>query len=71
MIINDKTFENEFKVNASGYNESQTSTIGNYTYTTNQTNPMQQRAELLESAINKSILQFDNFMESLLMNIDG
>lgn len=71
VIINDETFENEFKVNASGYNESQTSTIGNYTYTTNQTNPMQQRAELLESAINKSILQFDNFMESLLMNIDG
>ncbi len=71
IMINDETFENEFKVNASDYNESQTSTIGSYTYTTNQSNPMQQRAELLESAINKSILQFDNFMESILMNIDG
>jgi len=69
VTINNESYENEFKVNASDYNESQTSTVGNYTYTTNQTNPMQQRAELLESAINKSILQFDNFIESLLMNI--
>lgn len=71
IIINDETFENEFTVNASEYNESQTNTIGNYTYTSNEKNPMQQRAELLEGFLNKSIIQFDNFMESLLMNIDG
>lgn len=53
VTINNESYENEFKVNASDYNESQTSTVGNYTYSTNQTNPMQQRAELLESAINK------------------
>ena len=70
VTINEETFENEFTVNSSAYNESQTNTIGNYTYTTNETNPMQQRAELLESVLNKSIVQFDNFIESLLMNID-
>lgn len=62
-------YENLFTASASEYNESQTVTYGSVTTTYSQSNPMQQRAVLLEDALNKSIIQFDNFIESLLLNV--
>lgn len=64
-------YENIFKASASEYNESQTVTYGGITTTYSQSNPMQQRAVLLEDALNKSIIQFDNYIESLLLNADS
>lgn len=64
-------YENLFTASASEYNESQTVTYGSVTTTYSQSNPMQQRAVLLEDALNKSIIQFDNFIESLLLNVES
>jgi hypothetical protein len=65
-----KEYENLFTASASEYNETQTVTYGDVTTTYSQSNPMQQRAVLLEDALNKSIIQFDNFIESLLLNVE-
>jgi hypothetical protein len=60
-------YENQFEVNASDYNESQQMKSGNYHYTTNQNNPTQQKAKLLESCLNKSVIQFENFLRSIML----
>ena len=60
-------FENQFEVNASDYNESQQMKTGNYSFTVNQTNPTQQKSKLLESCLNKSIIQFENFLRSIML----
>ena len=62
-----KDYENEFEVNASGYNEIQNMRSGNSTYS----NPMQQRAKLLESCLNKSIIQFDNFVSNVILESEN
>jgi hypothetical protein len=61
-------YENQFEVTAADYNESQQMKAGNRSYTANQTNPTQQQAKLLESCFNKGIIQFENFLESVLMS---
>jgi hypothetical protein len=66
-----KDYENEFEVNASGYNESQNMRSGNSTYSITASNPMQQRAKLLESCLNKSIIQFDNFVSNVIMESEN
>ncbi|GGE09117.1 hypothetical protein [Psychroflexus salis] len=63
-----KNYENEFEVVASDYNESQSMQSGNNYYTANQTNPTQQKSKLLESCLNKSIIQFENFVSSVILN---
>jgi hypothetical protein len=40
---------------------------GTYYYTVNQTNPTQQKSKLLESSMNKSIIQFENFLRSIML----
>jgi hypothetical protein len=62
-------FGSRFEVSSSEYNETQTSNVGGVTFTSSETNPMQQKAVLLEDAINKSVIQFDNFITSV-MNAD-
>lgn len=62
-----KTYENQFDITASEYNESQQMQAGNYSYTANQTNPTQQKSKLLESCLNKSIIQFENFLRSIML----
>jgi hypothetical protein len=66
-----KDYENEFEVNASGYNESQNMRSGNSTYSITASNPMQQRAKLLESCLNKSIIQFDNFVSNVILESEN
>ena len=62
-----KKYENQFEVNASDYNESQQMKSGNYYYTTNENNPTQQKSKLLESCLNKSVIQFENFLRSIML----
>ena len=62
-----KKYEKQFKINASGYNESQQMQAGGYYYTTNQNNPTQQKSKLLESCLNKSVIQFENFLRSIML----
>ena len=59
-------YENQFEVVTSEYNESQQMQSGNYSYTVNHTNPTQQQAKLLESFFNRSIIQFENFLQSIM-----
>jgi len=66
-----KDYENEFEVNASGYNEIQNVNNGYGTYSITESNPMQQRAKLLESCLNKSIIQFDNFVSNVIMESEN
>ena len=63
-----RSSSNEFEVVASDYNESQSMQSGNNYYTANQTNPTQQKSKLLESCLNKSIIQFENFVTSVIVN---
>ena len=62
-----KEYENQFEINASDYNESQQMKSGNNYYVVNQNNPTQQKAKLLESCLNKSIIQFENFLRSVML----
>jgi len=61
-----KKYENQFEINASDYNETQQMRAGNYYYTINQNNPTQQKAKLLESCLNKSVIQFENLLRSIM-----
>lgn len=61
-------YENEYEVIASDYNESQNMQSGSYNYSVNQKNPTQQKSKLLESCLNKSIIQFENFITSVILN---
>jgi len=61
-----KKYETQFEIDASDYNESQQMKSGNYSYTINQNNPTQQKAKLLENCLNKSVIQFENFLRSVM-----
>ncbi|MBW1612594.1 MAG: hypothetical protein JRJ57_01195 [Deltaproteobacteria bacterium] len=60
-------YETQFEVNASDYNESQQMQAGNYSYTINQNNPTQQKSQLLDNCLNRSIIQFENFLRSVML----
>lgn len=60
-----ENYKNEFSVTASDYNETQTGTIGSSYYSVSETNPTRQVSMLLESALNKSIVQFENFLRAI------
>lgn len=62
-----ENYNKEFEVIASDYNESQSMQSGNNYYTANQTNPTQQKSKLLESCLNKSIIQFENFVTAVIL----
>lgn len=55
-------FSNEFEVSASDFQETQQTNYGNFS----NTNPMQQRSQLLEAVLNRSVVQFDNFITSII-----
>lgn len=62
-----KVYEKSFEVSESEYNESQMMKSGNYTYTVNQTNPTMQLSKLLEACLNRSIVQFENYIRTIIM----
>lgn len=62
-----KKYENQFDISSSEYNESQQKSLGSSYYTVNQTNPTQQMSKLLESCLNKSVVQFENFIRSIML----
>jgi hypothetical protein len=61
------TYENKFEVNASDYQESQMMGSGNNVYAVSKTNPTHQKSKLLESCLNRSIIQFENFLRSVML----
>ncbi|PKG44052.1 hypothetical protein [Psychroflexus sp. MES1-P1E] len=63
-----EVYEKDFEVVASEYNESQNINYGNTSYKVTQKNPMQQRSELLENCLNKAIIQFENYVSSVVIN---
>ena len=62
-----ETFEKDIKVNVSDYNESQTVRYGNNSYTSTQTNPTQQKAILLQNCLNRAVIEFENFLSSIMV----
>lgn len=59
---NGEVFSNEFEVSASDYQETQSTSYG----TTSSSNPMEQKSQLLQASLNRTIVQFDNFVSSVL-----
>lgn len=66
VVYQGEEYKNRIEATSSEFNETQATNIGGVTYYRNETNPMQQKAKLLESALNKSVIQFDNYMTSIL-----
>jgi len=62
-----QVYEKEIEVVASDYNESQQISSGDNYYTKRLTNPTQQKAILLETCFNNSIIQFENFLRMIMM----
>jgi len=62
-----KTYKNSFEVNASEYNESQSMQAGGVSYTKTAENPTRQKSKLLESCFNRSIIQFENYINSVVL----
>lgn len=57
-----ESYQNEFKVSSSEYQETQSTSYGTFS----KENPMEQKSTLLQSALNRSIIQFDNFVRQIL-----
>lgn len=57
-----ETYQNEFEVSSSDYQETQSTEYGTFS----KENPMEQRSTLLQSALNRSIIQFDNFVRQVM-----
>lgn len=55
-------FKNEFTVSSSDYQETQSTNYGTFS----KVNPMEQRSRLLQSTLNRSVIQFDNFVRQVL-----
>jgi hypothetical protein len=59
------SFEKNITTKVSEYNESQTNTVNGVVYSYNTFNPTHQKARLLENCLNRSIIQFENFIKSV------
>tara|TARA_R110002124_G_scaffold80533_10_gene213180 strand:+ start:21159 stop:21788 length:630 start_codon:yes stop_codon:yes gene_type:complete len=57
-----ETYQNEFEVSSSEYQETQSTEYGTFS----KKNPMEQRSTLLQNTLNRSIIQFDNFIRQVL-----
>lgn len=67
VIYHGKTYHNELKASTSEYNQSQSMSAGGSYYTINQKNPTQQKSELIDACLNSGIVQFENFLRSVIM----
>lgn len=63
---NGETYKNEFKVSSSEYQETQSTNYGTFS----RQNPMEQRSTLLQNTLNRSVIQFDNFIRQVLTAIE-
>lgn len=68
VVYQGQVYEKDIKVNVSEYNETQTGSVGGYTYTSSAVNPTQQKSKLLESCLNRSVIEFENFLKSVMQN---
>jgi hypothetical protein len=67
VVYHGREYETVFEVTSSDYNESQNIDLGYYTYTINATNPTQQKAQLIDKCLNKSVVQFENFLRNVML----
>jgi hypothetical protein len=67
IIYLNNIYENEFIIVTSDYNETQSMKIGESYYTSSHTNPTQQKSQLINDCMNKGIIQFENFLRSVMM----
>ena len=63
-----QVYEKDISVNVSEYNDIRTGNIGGIAYSSNAVNPTQQKSKLLESCLNRSVLEFENFLKSIMQN---
>jgi hypothetical protein len=63
-----EVYEKDIAVNVSEYNDIRTGNIGGIAYSSNAVNPTQQKSKLLESCLNRSVLEFENFLKSIMQN---
>lgn len=68
VVYKGQVYEKDINVNVSEYNETQTGSIGGYTYTSSAVNPTQQKSKLLESCLNRSVIEFENFLKGIMQN---
>lgn len=68
VVYNGSVYEKDINVSVSEYNETQTGSLGGYTYTSSAVNPTQQKSKLLESCLNRSVIEFENFLKSIMQN---
>lgn len=57
-----ENYSNEFEVSSSEYQETQSTEYGTYS----KKNPMEQRSVLLQNSLNRSVIQFDNFIRQII-----
>jgi major membrane immunogen (membrane-anchored lipoprotein) len=62
VVYEGETYQDEFKVSSSEYQETQSTEYGTFS----KENPMEQRSTLLQNTLNRSIIQFDNFIRQVL-----
>lgn len=62
LEYNGESYQNEFKVSSSDYQETQSTNYGTFS----KENPMEQRSTLLQNTLNRSIIQFDNFVRQIM-----
>ncbi|MBA7493870.1 hypothetical protein ES702_04435 [subsurface metagenome] len=67
IIYHNETYHKKVEVSTSDYNEFQQMKAGNTYYTSSQTNPTQQKSDLIDACLNKGIVQFENFVNSVLI----
>jgi CO dehydrogenase/acetyl-CoA synthase beta subunit len=68
VVYKGEVYEKDINVNVSEYNETQTGSVGGYTYTSSAVNPTQQKSKLLESCLNRSVIEFENFLKGIMQN---
>jgi hypothetical protein len=64
--FNGETYGKKITSKVSEYNESQSTNINGTIYTSNASNPTQQKAKLLEQCLNRAVIQFENYLGSVL-----
>lgn len=57
-----ETYKDEFKMSSSEYQETQSTEYGTFS----KENPMEQRSTLLQNTLNRSIVQFDNYIRQIM-----
>jgi len=67
IIYHGLTYQEKVTVSSSDYQETQAMSYGNTYYTSYNTNPTQQKAQIIDECLNKGVVRFENFIRQVLM----